>query len=60
MTNLKDLKKGDFFKVYEGAKNIYQKCDYNRTTKKYNCQNLQTGNYLQFAAKKEIFINFEF
>jgi len=60
MTTLKGLKKGEFFKVYDGAKNIYQKCDYNRTTKKYNCQSVQTGNYLQFAAKKEVFVNFEF
>lgn len=60
MTTLKDLKKGELFKAYNGANTIYQKCDYNRTTKKYNCQNLQTGNYLQFAAKKEVFVNFEF
>ena len=60
MTTLKDLKNGDFFKTNESGKSVYQKGDYNRFAKKYECTNWINGNNVSFKGAKEVFVNFEF
>lgn len=56
---LKDLQKGDFFRLNEKAKKTYVKDDYDRSSKAYCCYNYEDINDFKFfKGNKEIFTEF--
>ena len=56
---LKELKKGEFFKLKENSKKVYVKDEYDRSTKKFCCYNYEDINdFREFKGNKEIFIDF--
>lgn len=61
MTNIEDLKAGDFFKRKEGAKEIYSKGKYNRSCKAYSCTAESDFCKEIFIKKgKKVFTDFEY
>lgn len=61
MIEIEKLKKGDFFKRKEGAKDIFVFDGYNRSTKKYSSYKYEDINsFMEFKKGTKVFINFEF
>lgn len=59
---LKDLPKGEFFKRKADASKVYQRTDYNRVAKKYDCRDMLDcwGNGLQLKGTTVVFIGFDY
>lgn len=59
---LKDLPKGEFFKRKADASKVYQRTDYSREAKKYNCRDMLDcwGNGLQLKGTTVVFIGFDY
>jgi hypothetical protein len=59
---LKDLPKGEFFKRKPDASKVYQRAEYNREAKKYNCTDMLDvwGNGLQLKGTTLVYIGFDY
>jgi hypothetical protein len=59
---IKDLPKGEFFKRKPDASKVYQRKDYNRQAKKYDCRDMLDcwGNGLQLKGTTVVFIGFDY
>lgn len=58
---LKDLPKGEFFKLKPDAKRVYMRGDYDRSEKKYDCGAFDDIGYSRmFDGKKLVFAGFTF
>lgn len=61
MKEINKLKRGDLFKVKEGAKDVYLYDGYNRSTGKYSAFKFDDINsFREFKKGTQVFINFEF
>ncbi len=60
MTTLKELKKGDYFKLKSNGR-VYVRYEYDRSTKKYDyCDFDDYGRWHQAKGNKEVITDFEF
>lgn len=60
MTTLKELKKGDYFKLKPNGR-VYVRSDYDRSTKKYEYYDFDDVNiWHQTKGSKEVITDFEF
>ncbi len=59
---LKDLPKGEFFKRKADANKVYQRKDFNRSAKKYDCRDMLDcwGNGLQLKGTTIVFTGFDY
>lgn len=58
---LKNVKKGEFIKRKEDAKQVYIKGDYDRSSKSYSCIDFDDINHEIFIkADKPVFVGFTF
>lgn len=59
---LKDLKKGEVFKKTLTAKKVFEKQEYNRSTKKFTCVDCADyfSGYTEIKGNKKVFIGFEY
>lgn len=58
---IKDLKQGEFFILSKNAKKVYSKGAYDRSEKKYECNDFDDiSNCKYLAGNKTVFINFTF
>lgn len=58
---IKDLKQGEFFILSKNAKKVYSKGGYDRSEKKYECNDFDDiSNCKYLAGNKTVFINFTF
>ena len=59
---IKDLPKGEFFKRKPDANKVYQRDDYNRAAKKYDCRDMLDvwGNGLQLKGDTVVYIGFDY
>jgi hypothetical protein len=58
---LKDLPKGEFFKMKPDAKRVYIRGEYDRSEKKYDCYAFDDMNYSRMIdGKKQVFAGFTF
>ena len=59
---LKDLPKGEFFMRKADSKKVYQREEYNRESKKYNCTDMLDvwGSGLQLKGSTVVFIGFTY
>lgn len=59
---LKDLPKGEFFKRKADANKVYQRTEFNRSAKKYDCRDMLDvwGNGLQLKGSTLVFIGFDY
>lgn len=61
LKEIKNLKKGEFFKRKEGAGRVYVKGDYDRSTKSYSCTAYDDINQEIFIkANKKVVVGFTF
>lgn len=57
---IKDLKKGDFFRLSEAGA-VYVRGDYDKSYKKYDCYKFEDVNaFRQFAGAKKVIVDFTF
>lgn len=58
---IKDLKQGEFFILTKNAKKVYSKGDYDRSERKYQCDDFNDISKCKYlAGNKTVFINFTF
>lgn len=58
---LKDLKQGEFFIISKNAKKVYSKGSYDRSEKKYECNDFNDISACKYlTGNKTVFINFTF
>ena len=59
---LKDLPKGEFFKRKEFTDKVYQRSEYYRDTKKYQCDSCDDmwGNGIQLKGTTMVYVGFEY
>jgi len=59
---IKDLPKGEFFKRKPDASKVYQREEFNRVSKKYNCRDMLDcwGNGLQLKGSTVVYIGFDY
>ena len=61
VTELKDLSKGEYFKISPSSQKVWVKEDYQRDIKKYSCSNaLDMNNERFFKPSQVVYLNFEF
>jgi len=61
VTELKDLPKGEYFKLSPSSQKVWIKEDYQRNIKKYSCSNaLDINNERFFKSEQVVYVNFEF
>lgn len=59
--NIESLKKGDFFKLKESAKEVWVKDEYNRHTKRYTAHSFDdVCKFKELKKATNVFIDFEF
>jgi hypothetical protein len=61
-STIKDLPKGEFFKRKPDSSKVYQREEYNRESKKYNCRDMLDvwGNGLQLKGSTVVYIGFDY
>jgi hypothetical protein len=59
---IKDLPKGEFFKRKADSVKVYQRDEYNREAKKYDCADMLDvwGNGLQLKGSTVVYIGFDY
>lgn len=61
MIPVKELKKGEFFKLKESANRVYVRDDYDRSEKKYSCFAFDdVCAYRMFKGDKLVYVGFTF